>query len=134
MKKLLTTTALPILLMSLASVSYGGSKAIWPFNTPYMVARLNCTNSADMASAAANTPRERRNEFIAELDRRLGLELRDDPPYAAWTRIYYREMKRYVRMVWRNPDMTPAMAEEMVSESCAMGRQYLQEELEKTKP
>jgi hypothetical protein len=134
-KKLLTATA--FLLIPLANNSYGF--CLWPFCTPYMQAGLICTNAARLAEFLAETPvrlrtAEYRRDVLAEYRRRQAIRIREDPPKAAWTRIYYREMTRYIKMVWRNPDLTPSLAEEMVSEHCGIYRQGLQRELERTEP
>jgi hypothetical protein len=60
------------------------SLPVYPSLSPYMAARMYCRNVTDHAKAAANSRKERRSEFIAELDRRMQIELGDDPPYATW--------------------------------------------------
>ena len=101
------TIALGFLLCTCISVQ-AGSGAIWPFNTPGAEARLICKN---LKGNAAHWAENRRiggityGDVMNELSSQEAYTIRDDPTYAAWTRIYYREMRNAAAIVWRNPDM-----------------------------
>ena len=140
MNKLLTT----IILLCLPVASFAQSKAIWPFNTPASEAGRICTNAANQAEAAVEQVRDYwrgdpmisyiKREWMSDFNRFQRRTLKDDPRYADWTNIYYREMRRYVTMVWRIPDIRPRTAKSIVEDHCNVRKAELKRQLELTEP
>lgn len=111
------------------------SKAIWPFNTPYMVAKQICTNSEDWArSAVQSRSYNGQGELLQELRNIQAMEVRDDPKYSPWHKIYYAEMTHFVRLVWKNPNVSEEIAVEIVRKDCLSKIKSIQRNLEKTDP
>lgn len=111
------------------------SKAIWPFNTPYMVAKQICTNSEDWArSAVQSRSYNGQQELLQELRNIQVLEIQNDPKYRPWHNIYYTEMTQFVRLVWKNPNVSEEMAAEIVRKDCASRINVIQKRLEESDP
>jgi len=115
--------------------SHAWEKAIWPFNTPNMVSKQICKNSKGWASAAYHCyDRQSRADLLSDLNDNKRYSIKEEPKYRAWQIIYYREMERYVRIVWKNPNITEDMAIEITQNDCKSRRKDIQEQLEKTDP
>jgi hypothetical protein len=115
--------------------SHAWEKAIWPFNTPYMVSKQICKNSKDWARAAYHCyDQQSRAELLSDLYEKKRADIKDDPKYRAWHIIYYREMERYVKIVWKNPNITENMAIEIIQDRCNSGRIDIKKQLEETNP
>ncbi len=136
MKKVKINYSLLVLLfVNLTGNIHAWSNAIWPFNTPYFVSRQICKNSEGWAKNAF--------EFRDYSDRPTLLEnlrfeytqsLASDLKYEKWTQIYYDEMKRYIQIVWRNPDITEEMTIEIIDKECESRIKYIEKLLEASNP
>jgi len=115
--------------------AYAWSKAIWPFNTPYMVSKQICKNSKTWAKAAYYaSDQTMRADLLSELKENKAFSIRDDPKYSKWNELYYSEMARYIRIVWANPSITEDMAIEIVENDCNSRRELIKKRLEDTEP
>lgn len=115
--------------------SYAWDKAIWPFNTPNMVSKQICKNSKSWAMAAYHCyDRQSRVDLMSELNDHRNISIKEDPKYKSWHIIYYNEMARYVRIVWKNPNVTEDMAIEIVENDCRARRKQIKKRLEDTNP
>ena len=115
--------------------SHAWDKAIWPFNTPNMVSKQICKNSKGWARAAYYChDRQDRADLLSELNENKRFSIKEDPRYRAWHIIYYGEMERYVKIVWKNPNITEDMAIEIIQGLCASRRKSIKEQLEKSNP
>lgn len=115
--------------------SHAWEKAIWPFNTPSMVSKQICKNSKGWASAAYHCyDQQSRTDLLSELYENQRYSIKEDPNYRAWHIIYYQEIKRYVRIVWKNSNITEDMAIEITQDICKSRRKDIQERLKKTNP
>ncbi|MDB9969048.1 hypothetical protein OAE08_05210 [Gammaproteobacteria bacterium] len=138
--KLLAT----IILLCLPMASFAQSKAAWPFNTPAAKAGGICSNAADQAESAVEQVRDYRKgdsmisyikrEWMSGINQRRSRALKNDPRYADWSNIFYREMRRYVTMVWRIPDISPRTAKSIVEDHCNARKAELIRQLELTEP
>ena len=124
-----------IFFFSLVSCSYAWEKAIWPFNTPKMVSKQICKNSKDWAIAAFHCyDQKSRKELIEELYYRRNYSIKNDTNYRLWHIIYFDEMEKYVKMVWKNPNINEKMAVEIIKNTCQMRREKIEKQLQKTNP
>ena len=115
--------------------SHAWEKAIWPFNTPNMVSKQICKNSKGWARAAYHCyDQQSRADLLSDLYDNKTFSIKEDPKYRAWHIIYYREMERYVRIVWKNPNITEDMAIEITQDICKSRRKDIKEQLEETNP
>ncbi|MBK6961220.1 MAG: hypothetical protein IPH23_08435 [Gammaproteobacteria bacterium] len=131
----LAATVVAIFFLSYSAQAAAWSKAIWPFNTPYMVAKQICTNAEGWAkSAVQSRGYGGQAELMRELRNTQELEIRDDPKYKEWHAIYYGEMTKFVRLVWKNPNVTEDMAVEMVARDCNSRINSIQKRLENADP
>ena len=71
---------------------------------------------------------------MEELRNIQALEIRDDPKYRSWHNIYYAEMAGFVRLVWKNPNVSEEMAVEIVKKDCLSRIKAIQKNLEKSDP
>jgi hypothetical protein len=109
--------------------------AIWPFNTPNMVSKQICKNSKGWAMAAYHcNDQQSRADLLSELYDNKRYSIKEDPKYRAWHIIYYREMERYIKIVWKNPNITEDMAIEIIQDFCKSHREDIKEQLEQTNP
>ena len=109
--------------------------AIWPFNTPNMVSKQICKNSKGWAMAAYHcNDQQSRADLLSELYDNKRYSIKEDPKYRAWHIIYYREMERYIKIVWKNPNITEDMAIEITQDFCKSHREDIKEQLEQTNP
>lgn len=121
----------------LLSVTYCNAwdKAIWPFNTPNMVSKQICKNSKGWARAAYHCyDRQSRADLLSDLHDNKRYSIKEDPKYRTWHIIYYREMERYVRIVWKNPNITEEMAIEITQDICKSRLKDIKAHLEETNP
>ncbi len=85
-------------------------------------------------SAVASRRYGEQKELMQELRSNKAWSVRDDPEYKLWHDIYYDEMARFVRLVWRNPDVQEETAAEIVRKDCRSRIKTIQKKLEDTEP
>jgi len=100
-----------------------------------MVSKQICKNSKGWARAAYHCyDQQSRTDLLSDLYDNKKFSIREDPKYRAWHIIYYREMERYIRIVWKNPNITEDMAIEITQNICKSRRKDIKTQLEKTDP
>lgn len=119
----------------LTGYAFAWEKAIWPFNTPSAVSKQICSNSKGWAKDASRCyDQYTKDNLLSILHENRRNDIKEDPNYREWHLIYYGEMERYVRTVWRNPNITEDMAVDIVQDLCLSNQENIQKALEKTDP
>jgi hypothetical protein len=59
---------------------------------------------------------------------------RAKPGYEAWERIYWREMTRFARLAWQNPDASSRAMVEIAEQDCKERKAEIRSELERSRP
>jgi hypothetical protein len=118
------------------SEAHAWSKAIFPFNTPYMVSKQICNNSKGWAKAAYHCHNgDTRKDLMDHLEESEGRSIQDDDyQYKEWHLIYRNEMARYIKIVWNNPNIDEDMAVKIVENDCNSRRELIKKSLEDSKP
>ena len=100
-----------------------------------MVSKQICKNSKRWIKAAYHCyDQQTRADLLSSLRDNKRNSIKNDPKYRSWHVVYYREMERYVKIVWRNPNITESMAIEITQTSCKSRRNNIKKTLEETKP
>jgi hypothetical protein len=74
-------------------------------------------------------------EVMQDLQDKLNYSLRQSKPEThAWERIYWREMTKFARLAWQNPDASSRGMAEIAEQYCKESKADIRSELERSRP